>query len=355
MSAGVSIRQVPRWLIAAPGPQETFRSILERVYECYGLVDPRWAFSFDPHLAHAAAPPIDAMGIQGIRRMAHHLKMPASSLYEHRISDGPYLLAEPFRRVFCPACWKESDSKALPRTFRAPLQSLFAITCDRHPSIFLREAARSGPNLGRQRIHLRMFEDDEAPEIQELTAWLVPCAQRLEAALRGRIGWPTDWRGSTHECRVLMIALCLRLVPDAGTCFLDHFRQALGDYSIGVPVSTIRLRDPWDAVRMMPSPSARRALLWAVLWYFAMPTNDSFWPVWLCNGGRGSRTPAPGTLARDDPRHYTSLDALIRQCVLQSNPARQRQRKLNPRRNTESAGLSQIEERLQKRFNIHRL
>jgi hypothetical protein len=196
-----------------------------------------------------------------------------------------------------------------------------------------------------------MFDAAETAEVRLVTAWLVPQARRLEAALRPGAAWPAMWRGSAHECRVLMAALCLRLVPDADVRFLDPFRQALGDYSDG-PASTMRVRDPWDAVRMMSSPASRRALLWATLWYFAMPTDEQLWPVWLRRGDRYGGRPPPGTPTRDDPRFYRSLDALVSQYVLLSNPARRREQRPREACEAGATARSRVEESLQRRFGI---
>lgn len=319
--------RLPQWLIAPVQPEETYRSILERVQERYGRVERFWQFSTAPTLPAPGAVSVDGMDQARVRRMAMHLGMPVAALYRHRLVDHDSLLAEPFRRLFCPRCWAEADAAGLPRIFRSAMQGIFVVACDRHPDELLREAAVPCERMGRARIDVGMYAED-ADWVRHLTRWLAALARQLAASLCANAPWPDTWRGSTRECRIMISALCLEVTPDGAPCLLDAFRATLGDYGGHALAYEGRVNAPWDMLRVMASAATRRALLWAVLWYFAMPEDEATWPTWVCRGDRDSIK--RGMPRRDDPTYYRSLEHLLATLSAANNPLVHARRQRDP-------------------------
>ena len=316
----------PRWLIAAPGPQETYASILERAVERYGAIEPWWGVGTAAPPQFEAGRTIDDPGLRRIRLLAERVGISMRQMREHRLPESPLLLAQPLRRIYCPACWRLADTQGAARTFRSPWQSIFALMCDIHREVPLRAA----PPWYRQMPLSRVAVDEGAilsADVRRILQWLEPIAMQMERALAGQCAWPAHWRGSAHECRLLLVLMTGHLAPYTKEALISSFYDALGHGIFGGTVPAPALPAGWDTLRTMAAPDTRRALVWVAAWFHTCPEDDVLWPPWLGPLDRRHRL-AKGELPWRHPQRYPSAVALARHLLCQVDPLTHRVERL---------------------------
>jgi hypothetical protein len=311
---------VPRWLIAPPGPQETYSSMLERAVERYGAIEPWWGVGPDNAPDFPPGQTIDDPGNRRIILLADRMGLPPAHMRMHRLPESADLLAPTVRRVFCPACWRANDEAEEPRAYRGPWQSLFSITCDRHPDVLLRLAPPWRERMSRQRIWVGNTEGTGAIN-EAVLRWLKPLARAMGDAVAGRAPWPSGWRGGVDELKLLLILMTGRVSPFSPSPLIEHLtsmavlrprRRAAG------PLPTHR--PSWATVRHLGDPEARQSLLWLAAWFHSCPEDPSLWPAWMGRVDQHVKRLPRGALSYGDPLRYATVSELAVQLLRQVDP-----------------------------------
>lgn len=93
-----------RWWLAAPGHDESLRSLVERADRLYGKPPPEgYAWQSNPY--GEGAQHLDAPTSRDLTRLARMLGTSPRHLYAHCLEDGPHLLEMIERRAYCPLCF----------------------------------------------------------------------------------------------------------------------------------------------------------------------------------------------------------------------------------------------------------
>jgi len=304
-----------RWLVHGPGPQETFASMLERVLERYGTIEPWWGMGQHAvHRTHARS--IDDPGAKLTVLLSERMGVSVAQMHRHRLRETEVLCLAAQRRNFCRVCWMQADSLGHARTFRAPLQSLFALTCDRHPDEPL--ATAPPPSRG---MRLRQIPVGSPARLDRIAhrrlAWLGPFAKRMERCVLGLAPWPAAWRGTLAEARLLLMLLAGNLAPYASAPLISMaYYEGAADAFRTRATPCRQPRNPWDAVRMLGDAPTRRMMLWVAAWYHTCPVDPVLWPTWP----RGARGFGPVGAQREDPSNYTSVAQLVATLLGSNDP-----------------------------------
>ena len=254
-----------RWWIAAPGIDESLRSLVERADRLYGMPqdDVR---AWQDRGARLGDPTLDAPNVSELIRLARMLDIPARVLYEHRLEDGPHLLVQDERRAYCPQCLNEDRVAGRPRAFRRAWARIFAVSCSEHkialqwaePRLAAIADGELRPGLG------------PVTQRDKTVLALIDCfARTLEACLWLGAPWPGDWRGSPQAARACLIRCLsnltggLALPPVAQLWIQPSLLPFIAFSQRKIPA----LRGaPWDAVRRVGRPAWRRAAFWLTAW-----------------------------------------------------------------------------------------
>lgn len=252
-----------RWWLAAPGDDETLRSLVERADRLYG-VPPEEAYVWQD--IGGGGHGVDSPSSYELLRLASMLGVSARRLVAHRLRDHPALLDSTERRAYCPRCIQEDRVDGRPRAFRRAWARFFLLHCPRHDVPLQwaepRLAAISDPILHQA---LKPPEADALEVLQLIHAF----AQTLEACLWQRRTWPTQWRGSAHTARAFLIRTLSNVTgehaaPAAAQLWLPtEWAPWITFPSRAVPPMDTA---PWNSVRRVGRPAWRRAGLWLTAW-----------------------------------------------------------------------------------------
>lgn len=273
-AGGLRVRT--RWLIAAPGEDESIRSVVGRAGEQY-----RWLGSFDERLtqplgATSEYRSLDSCGARDIRMLADRLGMAPRMLFAHRTANEVELAIAPIHAIYCPRCWQQADRSGRPRTFRRACQSLFQLSCPIHPSVPLRQTL-----LRLRRYHVVDHERRPTARARECLRWVDHFAATLRACLFDCAPWPTHWCGDANAAKVLLGACVSNLTTRRGYSLLHNVMVPLhlGPW-LARPTGRIEpLRgDGWSALRETIDPRTRRLAFWFMGWLTVSDMPIDLWP-----------------------------------------------------------------------------
>jgi len=252
-----------RWWLAAPGHDESLRSLVERADRLYGKPPPEgYAWQSRPY--GEGAQHLDAPTSRELARLARMLGTSPRHLRTHCLEDGPHLLEVSERRAYCPQCLQEDSAAGRPRTFRRAWARVLIVSCSEHGTPLQWAEPRLAAEVN---FALGPSQPELAEEDWEVLRLIDTFAHTLEACLWGNASWPAEWRGNPHAARALLIR-CLsnlssrRAAPPVAQLWV---RSSL------IPVISVPLRNvpplhgvPWKVVQRVGRPAWRRAALWLV-------------------------------------------------------------------------------------------
>lgn len=265
-----------RWWIAAPGEDESIRSVVGRACEQY-----RWVGSFGDRLTQRRCTmperrSLENCGARDIRALADRLGMAPRTLFAHRTVDEAGFVCAPGYGVYCPRCWQCADRGGRPRTFRRACQSLFQLSCPVHPTVPLRQAIltlRQRQPVGNERR--------PTARARECLEWVDHFAARLRACLFDRAPWPAHWCGDANAAKVLLSACVSNLTDTRGYSLLHNVMVPV-HLSMWLARPSGRLEplrgDAWSALREILDPKARRLAFWFIGWLTVSDMPIDLWP-----------------------------------------------------------------------------
>jgi hypothetical protein len=252
-----------RWWLAAPGPDESIRSLVERADRLYGK-PPQNGYAWQDGGGGEASSQLDEPTSRELARLARMLGTSPRDLLSHRMKDGPHLLDLSERRAYCPQCVQEDRVAGRPRSFRRAWARVLVLSCADHsmPLHWAEPRLATEVNFGLEPSLPILAEED-----REILRLIDTLAQTLEACLWRGASWPAGWRGSPHAARALLIrCLCNlaweRALPPVAQLWVPASLTSL----IGFPQRHMAplYGVPWEAVRRVGRPAWRRAGLWLV-------------------------------------------------------------------------------------------
>jgi hypothetical protein len=252
-----------RWWLATPGNDESLRSLVERADRLYGK-PPQEGYAWQSRPYEEESNRLDAPTSRELVRLARMLGTSPRHLHSHCLEDGPHLLETSERRAYCPRCLQEDRAAGRPRTFRRTWARVLVVSCAEHgtPLHWAEPRLAAAVNFDLEPSLPALAEKD-----WEVVRLIDTFAQTLEACLWGDASWPTEWRGSPHAARALLIR-CLnnlsyqRASPPVAQLWVPSSLISLIGFSSRrlPPLSGV----PWEAVRRVGRPAWRRAALWLV-------------------------------------------------------------------------------------------
>lgn len=252
-----------RWWLAAPGDDESLRSLAERADRLYGE-PPENVYAWQDDDGHGQL--LDAPKSRELLRLARMLGIAPRHLLGHRLTDGPPLLEVSERRAYCPACLLQDNRLKRPRIFRRAWARVLALNCTEHDTPLLWAEPRLSPRSG---VEVTPDVSEPTPDELELLRFIGAFASTMDDCLWRNLAWPTGWRGTPQAARALLIR-CLtnltwaRAAPPAAQIWLS---SSLAPF-IAFPLRSVPPLHmaPWEAVRRVGRPAWRRAALWLVAW-----------------------------------------------------------------------------------------
>lgn len=252
-----------RWWLAAPGHDESLRSLVERADRLYGK-PPKEGYAWQSR-PHGERPHhLDAPTSRELLRLARMLRTSPHRLHAHCLEDGPHLLEVSERRAFCPRCLQEDRSAGRPRTFRRAWARVLVVSCTEHDTPLHWAEPRLAAKVN---FDLEPSQPEFAETDWEVLRLIDAFAQTLEACLWGDASWPKKWRGDPHAARALLIR-CLSnlswqraLLPVAHLWIPTSLASVIGFPSRRMPPLH---GVPWETVQRVGRPAWRRAALWLV-------------------------------------------------------------------------------------------
>lgn len=252
-----------RWWLAAPGHDESLRSLVERADRLYGK-PPEEGYAWQSRPSGEKPSHLDAPTSRELIRLARMLGTSSCRLRAHCLEDGPHLLDVNERRAFCPRCLREDRSAGRPRAFRRAWARVLVVSCAEHDM----PLHWAEPRLAAQ---VNFDLEPTPPELAE-TDWEVlrfidAFARTLGACLWGDASWPKKWRGDPHAARALLIRCLTNLCwQRASLPIAQLWIPASLTEVVGFPSRRVAPLhgSPWDAVRRIGRPAWRRAALWLV-------------------------------------------------------------------------------------------
>lgn len=252
-----------RWWLAAPGHDESLRSLVERADRLYGK-PPSEGYVWQNRTSGEGAQHLDAPTSLELARLARMLGVNPRYLHAHRLEDGPHLLEMSERRAYCPQCFKEDNAAGRPRIFRRAWARVMAVSCSEHglPLHWAEPRLAAEVNFGVDPSPFVLAKED-----LEVLRLIDRFARTLEACLWGHGIWPGGWRGTAHAARALLIrCLCNlfwqpRSLPIAQLWISSSLQSAISFPLRSMPPLC---GVPWESVRRIGRPSWRRAALWLV-------------------------------------------------------------------------------------------
>jgi len=252
-----------RWWLAAPGHDESLRSLVERADRLYGKPPPE-GYAWQSRSPGEGAQHLDAPTSRELARLARMLGTSPRHLRAHCLEDGPHLLEVSERRAYCPQCLQEDRAAGRPRTFRRAWARVMVVSCPEH-STPLRWAE---PRLAAE-VNFALDPSPQAftEEDWEVLRLIERFARTLEACLWGDGLWPGGWRGNPLAARALLIRCLSNLCwqpasPPIAQLWVPSSIASV----IGFPLHPMPplCGVPWEAVRRTGRPAWRRAALWLV-------------------------------------------------------------------------------------------
>ncbi|WP_188795456.1 TniQ family protein [Dyella nitratireducens] len=252
-----------RWWVEALGPDETFRSLIERADRFHGEPPPDTPYVWQDSSSYGNC---DAPNSYELLRLARMLDVSAVELFKHRLEDGPHLLYPTERRAYCPQCIREDHAEGRPRAFRREWARFFVLGCSSHRTT-LHWAEPRLSSLKDMDIEVRL--QPEEPWQQELLQVIDQFALTLEASLWNKARWPTNWYGTPASARAYLARHLCNLMGVPATLPLVHlWTQNLPFPFVAVPKRPMPpLYGPaWENARRIGRPAWRRAALWLTAW-----------------------------------------------------------------------------------------
>lgn len=270
-TAGENIELLPeaqtftdRWWLAAPGRDESLRSLVERADRLYGK-PPEEGYAWQLRPCGEGFHHLDAPRSRELVRLARMLGTTPHHLHSHSLKDGPHLLEVNERRAYCPQCLREDRTAGRPRSFRRAWARVLVVSCLEHgtPLRWAEPRLASEVNFALEPSLPELAEED-----WEVLKLIDTLAHTLESCLWGGASWPATWRGSPQAARALFIrCLCnlsgQRASPPVAQLWVRSSLASLIGFasrSRMPPLGEI----PWEAVRSVGRPAWRRAALWLV-------------------------------------------------------------------------------------------
>lgn len=252
-----------RWWVEALGPDETFRSLVERADRFHGEPPPYTPYVWQDPSSYGNC---DAPNSYELLRLARMLDVSATGLFKHRLVDGPHLIYPTERRAYCPQCIREDQAAGRPRAFRREWARFFVLSCSRH-----------GTTLHWAEPRLSVLKDmdvevplrPEEPWQEEFLQRIDQFALTLEACLWGSTPWPTNWYGTPDSARAYLARHLCNLIGVSSTPPLTCLWTEIVPFPfVAVPKRpTPPLNEPaWESVRRIGRPAWRRAALWLTAW-----------------------------------------------------------------------------------------
>jgi hypothetical protein len=252
-----------RWWVEALGPDETFRSLVERADRFHGEPPPDTPYAWQDPSSHGNC---DAPNSHELLRLARMLDVSATDLFKHRLEDGPHLIYPTERRAYCPQCIREDQAAGRPRAFRREWARFFVLSCSSH-GITLHWAE---PRLSALKdVDVEVPLRPEEPWQQELLQLIDLFALTLEKCLWRKAPWPTNWFGTAGSARAYLARnLCNLIGANRALPLIHLWTENVPFPFMAVPkLSMPPLRGPaWERVRRIGRPAWRRAALWLTAW-----------------------------------------------------------------------------------------
>jgi hypothetical protein len=251
-----------RWWLAAPGDDESLRSLVERADRLYGK-PPQEGYAWQSQ-PYREGSPLDVPTSRELVRLARMLGISPRHLHSHRLEDGPHLLELSERRAYCPRCLHEDRATGRPRTFRRAWARVLVVSCTEHGTPLHWAEPRLAAEVN---FALEPSPADLTEEDWEVVRLIDVFAHTLEACLWGDALWPAEWHGNPQAARALLIRCLCNLSWQHASPPVAHLwvRSSLTPVISFPPRRMPPLYGvPWDAVRRVGRPAWRRAALWLV-------------------------------------------------------------------------------------------
>jgi len=190
-----------RWWLAAPGHDESLRSLVERADRLYGK-PPQEGYAWQSRAYRKESHHLDTPTSRELVHLARMLGTSPHHLHSHCLEDGPHLLETSKRRAYCPRCLQEDRVAGRPRTFRRAWARVLAVSCTEHGTPLYWAEPRLAAEVN---FALEPSPPDLAEEDWEVLRLIDTFAHTLEACLWGNASWPEKWCGNPHAARALLI------------------------------------------------------------------------------------------------------------------------------------------------------
>jgi hypothetical protein len=268
-----------RWWIASPGPDETFRSLLDRaaaLYEC----DP--SALWDELHQNTAAPGggIDNPTAGELLRLSRAMGVSSVDLQLHRMPDAPWRLSPEARKNYCPQCRSDELRVGLPATLQCGWTFVLRTHCPLH------NVPLCLAQYGNRKARTTDFR--EASQLSSSALAILSLIEAFGVALEGSLfrgePWPSDWRGDARRARALLLRVSFNSgterthLPLASVCppaELEGFVH--GPRHLADPAPRV----DWEGFRALADPAVRRAALWVAAWAVVPQLGADFCPGWV--------------------------------------------------------------------------